>query len=160
LRPLLNVDGYYDPLLENGRQSGYPKDSFFRLNRDLLISDSDPERLLDRLRQLCRHDRRQQDGPLRTVKSGWARRATGPVAARQGGGIHRVPVRLLLLLLVVNRERCRRSYRLRPSLWSIGVSTFAVSGNRTCRRFLQAFPAFIMMLLTVFAFTCFSVIAS
>ena len=45
---LLNVDGYYDPLLEMADRA--VSEGFLRpVNRDLLISDSDPERLLDRL---------------------------------------------------------------------------------------------------------------
>jgi uncharacterized protein (TIGR00730 family) len=45
---VLNVDGYYDPLLEMADQAfseGFLRD----VHRDLLLSDSDPERLLDRL---------------------------------------------------------------------------------------------------------------
>lgn len=45
---LLNVDGYYDPLLEMANKA--LAEQFIRkLHRDLLLSDSDPERLLDRL---------------------------------------------------------------------------------------------------------------
>jgi hypothetical protein len=45
---LLNVDGYYDPLLEMADRA--VSDGFLLpVNRDLLISDDDPERLLDRL---------------------------------------------------------------------------------------------------------------
>ena len=45
---LLNVDGYYDPLLEMADRA--VSDGFLLpVNRDLLISDGDPERLLDRL---------------------------------------------------------------------------------------------------------------
>lgn len=45
---LLNVGGYYDPLLEMADRA--VSEGFLRpVNRDLLISDSDPERLLDRL---------------------------------------------------------------------------------------------------------------
>ena len=45
---LLNVSGYYDPLLEMADRAlseGFVRDA----HRDLLLSDSDPERLLDRL---------------------------------------------------------------------------------------------------------------
>ena len=45
---ILNVDGYYDPLLEMADRAlseGFLRD----VHRDLLLSDSDPERLLDRL---------------------------------------------------------------------------------------------------------------
>jgi uncharacterized protein (TIGR00730 family) len=45
---LLNVNGYYDPLLEladKGVSEGFLRE----VNRDLLLSDDDPERLLDRL---------------------------------------------------------------------------------------------------------------
>jgi uncharacterized protein (TIGR00730 family) len=45
---VLNVDGYYDPLLEMADRAlseGFLRD----VHRDLLLSDSDPERLLDRL---------------------------------------------------------------------------------------------------------------
>jgi uncharacterized protein (TIGR00730 family) len=45
---LLNVDGYYDPLL--GMADRALSEGFVReVNRDLLLSDTDPERLLDRL---------------------------------------------------------------------------------------------------------------
>jgi uncharacterized protein (TIGR00730 family) len=45
---LLNVNGYYDPLLELADKA--VSEGFLRdLNRDLLLSDDDPERLLDRL---------------------------------------------------------------------------------------------------------------
>src|SRR5258706_619548 len=46
---LLNVDGYYDPLLEMADRA-VSEGFLLPVNRDLLISDSDPERLLDRLR--------------------------------------------------------------------------------------------------------------
>jgi uncharacterized protein (TIGR00730 family) len=45
---VLNVDGYYDPLLQMADRAlseGFLRDA----HRDLLLSDSDPERLLDRL---------------------------------------------------------------------------------------------------------------
>ncbi len=45
---LLNVDGYYDPLLEMADRA-VSEGFLLPVNRDLLISDSDPERLLDRL---------------------------------------------------------------------------------------------------------------
>jgi uncharacterized protein (TIGR00730 family) len=45
---LLNVNGYYDPLLELADKA--VSEGFLReVNRDLLLSDADPERLLDRL---------------------------------------------------------------------------------------------------------------
>jgi uncharacterized protein (TIGR00730 family) len=45
---LLNVNGYYDPLLELADRS--VSEGFLRgIHRDLLLSDVDPERLLDRL---------------------------------------------------------------------------------------------------------------
>jgi uncharacterized protein (TIGR00730 family) len=45
---LLNINGYYDPLLELADKA--VSEGFLReLNRDLLLSDDDPERLLDRL---------------------------------------------------------------------------------------------------------------
>jgi uncharacterized protein (TIGR00730 family) len=45
---MLNVDGYYDPLLEMADKA--LSDGFLRgVHRDLLLSDVDPERLLDRL---------------------------------------------------------------------------------------------------------------
>lgn len=45
---LLNVNGYYDPLLQLADQS--VAEGFLRqVHRDLLLSDDDPERLLDRL---------------------------------------------------------------------------------------------------------------
>jgi uncharacterized protein (TIGR00730 family) len=45
---LLNVSGYYDPLLELADKA--LSEGFLRgVNRDLLLSDDDPERLLDRL---------------------------------------------------------------------------------------------------------------
>jgi uncharacterized protein (TIGR00730 family) len=45
---LLNVNGYYDPLLELADKA--VSEGFLRgVNRDLLLSDDDPERLLDRL---------------------------------------------------------------------------------------------------------------
>jgi len=45
---LLNVDGYYDPLLEMADRA--VSAGFLRpVHRDLLISDCDPGRLLDRL---------------------------------------------------------------------------------------------------------------
>jgi uncharacterized protein (TIGR00730 family) len=45
---ILNVDGYYDPLLEMADRA--LSEEFLRKgHRDLLLSDSDPERLLDRL---------------------------------------------------------------------------------------------------------------
>jgi hypothetical protein len=45
---VLNVGGYYDPLLEMADRAlseGFLRD----VHRDLLLSESDPERLLDRL---------------------------------------------------------------------------------------------------------------
>jgi uncharacterized protein (TIGR00730 family) len=45
---VLNVNGYYDPLLEMADKAfseGFIRD----IHRDLLLSDSDPEQLLDRL---------------------------------------------------------------------------------------------------------------
>jgi uncharacterized protein (TIGR00730 family) len=45
---LLNVDGYYDPLLgmaDRAYSEGFVREA----HRDLLLSDADPERLLDRL---------------------------------------------------------------------------------------------------------------
>ncbi len=45
---LLNVNGYYDPLLELADQA--VSEGFLReVNRELLLSDNEPERLLDRL---------------------------------------------------------------------------------------------------------------
>ena len=45
---VLNVDGYYDPLLEMADRA--LSEGFVReVHRDLLFSDADPERLLDRL---------------------------------------------------------------------------------------------------------------
>src|ERR1700732_3721945 len=45
---VLNVNGYYDPLLEMADKA--LSDGFLRgVHRDLLLSDSDPERLLERL---------------------------------------------------------------------------------------------------------------
>jgi len=45
---VLNVDGYYDPLLEMAERA--LSEGFVRAgHRDLLLSDSDPERMLDRL---------------------------------------------------------------------------------------------------------------
>jgi uncharacterized protein (TIGR00730 family) len=45
---VLNVNGYYDPLLEMADKA--LSEEFIRdAHRDLLLSDSDPERLLDRL---------------------------------------------------------------------------------------------------------------
>jgi uncharacterized protein (TIGR00730 family) len=45
---VLNVDGYYDPLLQMADRA--LSEGFLRnVHRDLLLSDSDPERLLDRL---------------------------------------------------------------------------------------------------------------
>jgi predicted Rossmann-fold nucleotide-binding protein len=45
---LLNVKGYYDPLLELADKA--VSQGFLReVHRDLLLSDDDPERLLDRL---------------------------------------------------------------------------------------------------------------
>jgi len=45
---ILNVDGYYDPLLDMADRA--LSEGFLRkVHRDLLLSDSDPERLLDRL---------------------------------------------------------------------------------------------------------------
>jgi uncharacterized protein (TIGR00730 family) len=45
---ILNVDGYYDPLLEMADRA--LSEGFVReVHRDLLLSDTDPERLLDRL---------------------------------------------------------------------------------------------------------------
>ena len=45
---LLNINGYYDPLLEMADRA--VTEGFLRpVHRDLLISDFDPERLLDRL---------------------------------------------------------------------------------------------------------------
>jgi uncharacterized protein (TIGR00730 family) len=45
---LLNVNGYYDPLLELADQA--VSEGFLReVNRELLLSDDEPERLLDRL---------------------------------------------------------------------------------------------------------------
>jgi uncharacterized protein (TIGR00730 family) len=45
---VLNVNGYYDPLLEMADRA--LSEGFLRaVHRDLLLSDSDPERLLDRL---------------------------------------------------------------------------------------------------------------
>jgi predicted Rossmann-fold nucleotide-binding protein len=44
----LNVNGYYDPLLELADQA--VSEGFLReVNRELLLSDDEPERLLDRL---------------------------------------------------------------------------------------------------------------
>jgi len=48
---LLNVNGYYDPLLELADQA--VSEGFLReANRELLLSDDEPERLLDRLSRL------------------------------------------------------------------------------------------------------------
>jgi uncharacterized protein (TIGR00730 family) len=45
---VLNVNGYYDPLIEMADRA--LSEGFLRaVHRDLLLSDSDPERLLDRL---------------------------------------------------------------------------------------------------------------
>jgi predicted Rossmann-fold nucleotide-binding protein len=45
---LLNVNGYYDPLLELADKA--VSQGFLReAHRDLLLSDDDPERLLERL---------------------------------------------------------------------------------------------------------------
>jgi predicted Rossmann-fold nucleotide-binding protein len=45
---ILNVNGYYDPLLEMADRA--LSEGFVReVHRDLLLSDTDPERLLDRL---------------------------------------------------------------------------------------------------------------
>ncbi len=45
---ILNVEGYYDPLLEMADKA--LADGFLRgVHRDLLLADIDPERLLDRL---------------------------------------------------------------------------------------------------------------
>jgi predicted Rossmann-fold nucleotide-binding protein len=45
---LLNVKGYYDPLLELANKA--VSEGFLReVSRDLLLSDVDPARLLDRL---------------------------------------------------------------------------------------------------------------
>ena len=45
---ILNVEGYYDPLLEMADKA--LSDGFLRgVHRDLLLADVDPERLLDRL---------------------------------------------------------------------------------------------------------------
>ena len=45
---VLNVDGYYDPLLAMADKA--VSEGFLRaVHRDLLLSDDDPERLLDRL---------------------------------------------------------------------------------------------------------------
>jgi len=49
---LLNVNGYYDPLLELADKS--VAEGFLReVHRDLLLSDDDPGRLLDRLSSVC-----------------------------------------------------------------------------------------------------------
>lgn len=45
---LLNVDGYYDPLLQMADRA-VSEGFLLPVNRGLLISDGDPERLLDRL---------------------------------------------------------------------------------------------------------------
>jgi len=45
---LLNVDGYYDPLLDMADKA-LSEEFVRKVHRDLLLSDSDPERLLDRL---------------------------------------------------------------------------------------------------------------
>jgi uncharacterized protein (TIGR00730 family) len=45
---ILNVDGYYDPLLEMADRA-LSEGFVGKVHRDLLLSDSDPERLLDRL---------------------------------------------------------------------------------------------------------------
>lgn len=48
---ILNVEGYYDPLLEMADKA--LADGFLRsIHRDLLLADIDPERLLDRLSDL------------------------------------------------------------------------------------------------------------
>jgi len=48
---LLNVNGYYDPLLELADQA--VSEGFLReANRELLLSDDEPERLLERLSRL------------------------------------------------------------------------------------------------------------
>jgi len=45
---VLNVDGYYDPLLAMADKA--VSEGFLRIvHRDMLLSDTDPERLLDRL---------------------------------------------------------------------------------------------------------------
>jgi len=45
---LLNVNGYYDPLLEMADKA-VAEGFLRRAHRDLLLSDADPARLLDRL---------------------------------------------------------------------------------------------------------------
>jgi uncharacterized protein (TIGR00730 family) len=63
---LLNVNGYYDPLLELADQA--VSEGFLReVNRELLLSDDEPERLLDRL---SRSDSFAADraAKIRTVK--------------------------------------------------------------------------------------------
>jgi len=45
---ILNVDGYYGPLLEMADRA-LSEGFLGKVHRDLLLSDSDPERLLDRL---------------------------------------------------------------------------------------------------------------
>lgn len=49
---LLNVDGYYDPLLQMADKA--VEEGFLRgANRDLLLADTDAERLLDRVCKRC-----------------------------------------------------------------------------------------------------------
>lgn len=45
---LLNVNGYYDPLLEMADRA-VSEELLKRSNREMLLTDNDPERLLDRL---------------------------------------------------------------------------------------------------------------
>jgi uncharacterized protein (TIGR00730 family) len=50
---LLNVNGYYDPLLQMA-DAAVSEGFVRRANRNLLLSDTDPGRLLDRIRQYDR----------------------------------------------------------------------------------------------------------
>jgi uncharacterized protein (TIGR00730 family) len=57
---ILNVDGYYDPLLEMADKAlseGFLRD----VHRDLLLADVDPERLLDRLSDFAVQDASRSD---------------------------------------------------------------------------------------------------
>ena len=62
---LLNVNGYYDPLLELADQA--VSEGFLRgANRELLLSDDDAERLLDRLSRIDFQSEKNPNDPKRT----------------------------------------------------------------------------------------------
>jgi uncharacterized protein (TIGR00730 family) len=64
---LLNVNGYYDPLLELADKS--VAEGFLReVHRDLLLSDDDPERLLDRLSSSCLPSVESAEAPRQTPR--------------------------------------------------------------------------------------------